>query len=132
MSVWERKRDGRDSGAESDRPLEAVLGILDLETEFGETVADLIGGRPVFVLLRLQADTEEEIDSLRDFCRGTLCHVNIIQLNEVSGSPFKPSTPEKAQQFIDRLSRVGVEATIRNSRGADIDAACGQLRQRMR
>ena len=72
------------------------------------------------------------VHSLCDFCRGTLCHVNIIQLNEVSGSPFKPSTPEKAQQFVDRLARVGVEATIRNSRGADIDAACGQLRQRIR
>ena len=75
MSVWGRKRDKRYSGeesdgiwqhycdpAESDRPLEAVLGILDLETEFGETVANLIGGRPVFVLLGLQTNAKEEID----------------------------------------------------------------------
>ena len=46
--------------------------------------------------------------------------------------PFRSEFTFEAQQFIDRLSRVGVEATIRNSRGADIDAACGQLRQRMR
>ena len=55
----------------------------------------------------------------------------LIQLNEVSGSKFKPSTPQRAQDFVQRLARVGVEATIRNSRGSDIDAACGQLRQRM-
>ncbi len=107
--------------------------LVHLYAALGEYV-DKTGRRPSyeFALIGGVNDTEEEIDSLCDFCRGTLCHVNIIQLNEVSGSPFKPSTPEKAQQFIDRLSRVGVEATIRNSRGADIDAACGQLRQRMR
>ena len=107
--------------------------LVHLYAALGEYV-DKTGRRPTYeyALIGGVNDTEEEIDSLCDFCRGTLCHVNIIQLNEVSGSPLKPSTPEKAQQFIDRLSRVGVEATIRNSRGADIDAACGQLRQRMR
>ena len=109
------------------------FSLVHLYAALGEYV-DKTGRRPTYeyALIGGVNDTDEEIDSLCDFCRGTLCHVNIIQLNEVSGSPFKPSTPDKAQQFIDRLSRVGVEATIRNSRGADIDAACGQLRQRMR
>ena len=109
------------------------FSLVHLYAALGEYV-DKTGRRPTYeyALIGGVNDTEEEIDSLCDFCRGTLCHVNIIQLNEVSGSPFKPSTPEKAQQFIDRLARVGVEATIRNSRGADIDAACGQLRQRIR
>ena len=109
------------------------FSLVHLYAALGAYV-DKTGRRPTYeyALIGGVNDTEEEIDSLCDFCRGTLCHVNIIQLNEVSGSPFKPSTPEKAQQFIDRLARVGVEATIRNSRGADIDAACGQLRQRIR
>ena len=106
--------------------------LVHLYAALGEYV-DKTGRRPTYeyALIGGINDTEEEIDSLCDFCRGTLCHVNIIQLNEVSGSPFKPSTPEKAQEFVKRLERVGVEATIRNSRGADIDAACGQLRQRL-
>ena len=75
-------------------------------------------------------DTKDELEALIDFCRGTLCHVNLIQLNEVPSSPFKPSTDEKAREFVTRLANYGVEATVRESRGADIDAACGQLKQR--
>lgn len=106
--------------------------LVHLYAALGEYV-DKTGRRPTyeFALIGGVNDTDEEIASLCDFCRGTLCHVNIIQLNEVPGSPLKPSSPERAQQFVDRLSRVGVEATIRNSRGADIDAACGQLKQRI-
>lgn len=74
-------------------------------------------------------DTDAELDALCDFCRGTLAHVNLIQLNEVPGSPFAPSTEERANQFVQRLGSVGVAATIRNPRGADIGAACGQLSQ---
>ena len=75
-------------------------------------------------------DTRDHIQALVEFCQDMLCHVNLIQLNEVPGSPFKPSTPERADEFVRRLAGIGVEATIRDSRGPDIDAACGQLRQR--
>lgn len=107
------------------------FSLVHLYAALGE-YTDKTGRRPTyeFALIEGINDTDEEIDSLCDFCRGTLCHVNIIQLNEVSGSPFRPSTPERARIFVDRLACVGVEATIRNSRGSDIDAACGQLRQR--
>ena len=54
---------------------------------------------------------------------------NLIKLNDVKGSKFQPSSDAKALEFVKRLAAVGVEATIRNSRGSDIDAACGQLRQ---
>lgn len=72
-------------------------------------------------------DTQNELDALCEFCTGNLVHVNLIQLNKVEGSPFKPSTQAKADEFIRRLNRVGVSATLRKSRGQDIDAACGQL-----
>ena len=75
-------------------------------------------------------DTDNELQALCDFCEGTLAHVNLIQLNEVEGSKFRPSTDLRAQDFVRRLASVGVEATVRNSRGSDIDAACGQLKQR--
>ena len=69
--------------------------------------------------------------ALCDFCKDTLAHVNIIQLNDVPGSKLKPSTEKRAEDFVNALAHVGVEATIRNSRGSDIDAACGQLKQRI-
>ncbi|MBQ9004966.1 MAG: 23S rRNA (adenine(2503)-C(2))-methyltransferase RlmN [Atopobiaceae bacterium] len=106
--------------------------LLNLYEAMG-TYVDVTGRRPTYeyALIRGINDTEDELASLVDFCRGTLCHVNIIQLNEVPGSKFQPSSEARAGEFVRRLERVGVEATIRVSRGADIDAACGQLRQRM-
>ena len=106
--------------------------LLNLYEAMG-TYVDLTGRRPTYeyALIRGINDTDEELASLVDFCRGTLAHVNIIQLNEVPGSKFQPSSEARAGEFVRRLDQVGVEATVRVSRGADIDAACGQLRQRM-
>ena len=62
--------------------------------------------------------------------RGMLCHVNLIPVNSVSGSPFHKSTPDRTQQFLRTLTEEGVTATVRRTLGADIDASCGQLRRR--
>lgn len=98
------------------------------------TYVDKTGRRPSYeyALMAGVNDTETELRALCDFCGGTLCHVNLIMLNEVEGSRFSPSRPQRAEEFVRELGKVGVEATIRNSRGADIDAACGQLSQRAR
>lgn len=106
--------------------------LLRLYDAMGE-YADRTGRRPTYeyALIKGVNDTEEELTYLCDFCRDTLCHVNLIQLNEVPGSKFQPSSARRAEEFLRRLAGVGVEATIRNSRGSDIDAACGQLKQRL-
>lgn len=106
--------------------------LLRLYDAMGEYV-DRTGRRPSYeyALIKGINDSDEELASLCDFCRGTLAHVNLIRLNEVKGSRFQPASDARAREFVRRLRQVGVEATIRNSRGADIDAACGQLRQRM-
>ena len=75
-------------------------------------------------------DNNPEMNALVEFCEGTLCHVNLIQLNNIENSPLKPSPISKVEELQRRLSKHGVETTIRNSRGGDIDAACGQLKQR--
>lgn len=107
----------------------SLLRLYDVMGEY----ASKTGRRPTYeyALIKGINDTEEELSYLCDFCRDTLCHVNLIQLNDVPGSRFQPSSPERANTFVRRLASVGVEATIRNSRGADIDAACGQLKQRL-
>ena len=98
------------------------------------TYVEKTGRRPSYeyALIGGINDTDAELEALCDFCAGTLAHVNLIPLNEVDGSPFRPSAPGRAEEFVARLGRVGVEATIRNSRGADIDAACGQLSQKLK
>ena len=97
-----------------------------------EEYVEKTGRRPTYeyALIGGVNDNANELDALCDFTRGTLAHVNLIQLNDLEGSKLKPSTTEKAELFVRALASVGVEATIRNSRGADIDAACGQLSQK--
>lgn len=90
------------------------------------------GRRPTYEFAMIEGvnDTNPEMEALIDFCAGTLCHVNLIQLNDVPTSILKPSPLEKVETLQRRLTMHGVETTIRNSRGSDIDAACGQLKQR--
>jgi 23S rRNA (adenine2503-C2)-methyltransferase len=57
-------------------------------------------------------------------------HVNLIPLNATAGFPGRPSPPGALRDFARRLRNRGVTATVRRTRGADIDAACGQLRRR--
>lgn len=108
------------------------FSLMHLYEVMGEYV-DKTGRRPTYeyALIRGVNDTEDELGALCDFCRDNLAHVNIIKLNEVKGSRFQPSSDARAGEFVRRLANVGVEATIRQSRGQDIDAACGQLKQRL-
>ena len=97
-----------------------------------QAYVDRTGRRPTYeyALIGGVNDSEEELAALCDFTRGTLAHVNLIMLNEVAGSPYGPSSQGRAEHFVRTLESVGVETTLRNSRGADIAAACGQLKQK--
>lgn len=75
-------------------------------------------------------DTEAELTALVAFCRGLLCHVNLIPMNAVAGTRLARATAERVERFRHALQAAGTEASVRVERGADIDAACGQLRQR--
>ena len=60
--------------------------------------------------------------------RGTgWVHVNPIPLNPTPGSKWTASDPEVEREFVDRLVAHGIPTTIRDTRGSDIDGACGQL-----
>ena len=77
-------------------------------------------------------DDVRHLSALVEYCGDLNCHVNLIGLNEIDGSPLKPSSPRKIEQFINALEKAGIEATLRNSRGSDIDGACGQLKNKRR
>jgi len=73
-------------------------------------------------------DSDECARLLASKLKGMLCHVNLIPVNEVAESPFKPSSPERVERFVSILSKNGINATVRRKLGSDIDASCGQLR----
>lgn len=68
---------------------------------------------------------------LADRVSGMLCHVNLIPLNEIAGSDFHAPAPGRVEAMARALNARGVPTTIRDTRGRQIDAACGQLRARL-
>ena len=96
--------------------------------------AEATGRRPTleYALIAGENDGGREVDALVAFAQGWLCHVNLIPVNPVMGSDVRRPTDAAVAAVADRLRHAGVETSVRASRGADIDAACGQLATRHR
>ena len=73
-------------------------------------------------------DHDWQADLIAKKLKGMPGHVNMIPLNDVVESPFKPS--RRIAAFQKRLESHGITATVRRSLGGDIDASCGQLRRK--
>jgi len=76
-------------------------------------------------------DTPEQAHALAQLIKGMLCHVNLIPLNPTSGYPGAASTRERIAAFRSILESANIPNTLRLRRGIDIQAGCGQLRQRV-
>ena len=63
--------------------------------------------------------------------RGILAHVNLIPVNDVTGTGYKKSGLDRQQRFVSVLEERGVTATVRRTLGSDIEASCGQLRRKV-
>jgi 23S rRNA (adenine2503-C2)-methyltransferase len=72
-------------------------------------------------------DRPQDVAELAAFARPLAAHVNLIPLNPTPGYAVVGSSPDRVRGFRDELTARGVNATVRVTRGADIDAACGQL-----
>ncbi len=83
-----------------------------------------------FALIAGQNDTPETAAKLAGLLRGMLCHVNLIPLNPVTETRLAGSSRQTAALFCEGLEKRGIPATVRRQLGADIDAACGQLRKK--
>ena len=81
-----------------------------------------------YILFDKFNDQVEDARQLVKICkRVPMVRVNLIEYNIVDGVSFHKSKEDRAQFFCDYLNNHGVTATLRRSRGKDIDAACGQL-----
>ena len=81
-----------------------------------------------YVLMSGINDRPEHAEELASLMRGRNAHVNLIPMNGVSELVMTAPGDPDTQQFLEILETRGVTATVRKRKGADIDAACGQLR----
>ena len=75
-------------------------------------------------------DSVEHARELAKRLKGLLCHVNLIPVNPIKEKNFKKTTKNNLILFTNSLNNSKINATVRRRLGADIDAACGQLRNK--
>ena len=85
-----------------------------------------------WALIKGVNDTDRDAKELARVARRTRAHVNIIPLNPTPGYPVVGAGPKRLYEFRDLLEEQGATATVRRTRGLEIDAACGQLAARDR
>jgi len=105
---------------------------LDVLFEACRCYVERTGRRVSFewVLIEGVNDMEEQARELAVRFAGLLAQVNLIPLNPTSGYRSRPSSPERIAAFAAELERNRIPFTVRVRRGVDIQAGCGQLRQR--
>jgi 23S rRNA (adenine2503-C2)-methyltransferase len=102
-----------------------VARVLDAAWAY----ADATGRRVSieYAMIRDVNDQAWRAEALADLLSGRLAHVNLIPLNPTPGSRWTASDPDVAREFTDRIADRGVPVTVRDTRGTQIDGACGQL-----
>ena len=84
-----------------------------------------------YALIRDINDQAWRADLLGSLLKGHLAHVNLIPLNPTPGSKWTASRPADQDEFVRRIEAHGVPVTVRDTRGREIDGACGQLAARV-
>jgi len=80
-----------------------------------------------YVIWRGINDQEEDAIALAKFCGAIPTKVNIIQYNPIDNGPYTQASQDAVEMYKRVLEDRRIVATVRHSRGQDIDAACGQL-----
>lgn len=104
-----------------------IQNILDAADYFFDKT-----GRQVtfeYILLAGLNDTPRQAEMLGNLLSHRKSHVNLIPFNPVPGLEFRRPTPDAVREFRMILDNFGVSSTVRKRKGADISAACGQLRR---
>ncbi len=76
-------------------------------------------------------DRQEDIEALIKFCKYIPCKVNIIEYNPIDDGKFQQGNDQAVASYMTQLEANGIVVTLRHSRGKDIDAACGQLANKL-
>jgi 23S rRNA (adenine2503-C2)-methyltransferase len=102
-----------------------VADVVDTAARF----AAQTGRRVTYEYVMIDAinDTPPDALALARLLRSQLAHVNLIPMNPVAHTPWRPSAPDRIEEFAGILRNGGIGTTIRRNRGIEIGAACGQL-----
>jgi len=84
-----------------------------------------------WALIDRENDWPEDAQRLGSLLQGMLCHVNLIPLNPTKDFGGRPTSKLRADAFQQELENFGISSTVRARRGIDIQAGCGQLRDRV-
>ena len=108
----------------------STCGIVPRIYELAEKKLGVTGRRISFeyALIDGHNDSMEDAKELAELLGGFVCHVNIIPVNKIKERNYH-SARKSANRFRGYLEKLGINATVRRTLGADIDAACGQLRR---
>lgn len=108
-------------------PLNRTHPIADLVAA-ASTYAQQTGRRLTFewCLIGGVNDSRDQAERLRALASGAGAHVNVIPMNRIEGSPWGPPPAARSRAFLAALA--GVPVSVRDTRGHEADAACGQLR----
>lgn len=100
--------------------------LLEACREYGEKTGRRVSFE--YTLIKGVNDSEDHALELARRLKGSLCHINLIPVNNVKERQNLRSSIETVMKFRNILKRNGINATIRRTLGADINASCGQLR----
>ena len=106
----------------SGQPLHTLKKALDYYTRTKNRRITL-----EYMLLDGINDSDEQLEKLIEFCEGLNIHVNILKYNKINGTDLKPASDAKINEWIDKLHKNRIVASLRNSKGHDVSGACGQL-----
>ena len=104
-------------------PLKQLIGALKYYSELNNRRITF-----EYLLLKGINDRPEHVKQIRELLKGLNAYINLIPYNTVKEKDFESSSDEDALRFYDLLKKANVAVTLRQKRGTDIDAACGQLR----
>ena len=82
-----------------------------------------------YALIHGVNDSERDAKELASRLKGMLCHVNLIPVNRVAETGYRSADQNSVVRFQNTLLSLGINTTVRRTLGADINAACGQLRR---
>ena len=94
--------------------------------------SDVTGRRISFEYAMISGvnDSDACAAELASRLRGIISHVNLIPVNDVTGTGYRKSGEDRLRKFSAILEKRGITATVRRTLGSDIEASCGQLRRR--
>ena len=106
-----------------------VRDLVDAAQAYGERTGRRVSYE--WVMLAGVNDTERDAKELGALLRRKLAHVNLIPFNPVDDTPFHAPTRASISAFKQMVASEGLNVTVRDTRGREADAACGQLHERV-